>query len=125
MNRRICFAFVLGITAVGRESEPKFALSPVTMDCDQIACLVTFDVTNTSDGTLPLVYDISLSQNYIRDPDKSGLVVVGTADGSVDLPPSETKTVEVEVEVTEQPNGSKVAVFDSRTPKIVLELLSF
>ena len=124
MIRKICFVLFLGIAAVSCESEPKFALTPVTMDCDQSTCEVTFDVTNTSDGSLPLVYSISLNQNYIRDPNKSGMVVVGTADGSIDLAPSETKTVAVEVEVTEQPNGSKVLVFDSRTPKFVLKLLS-
>ncbi len=124
MIKKFCVVFLLGSAMVGCESEPKFALSAVTMDCDGNVCVVTFDVTNTSDGALPLVYDISLNQNYIRDPKKPGLVVVGTADGSVNLPPSETRTVEVEVEVSEQPNGSKVAVFDSRTPKFVLELLS-
>ena len=124
MIRKTCFTLFLGIAAVGCESEPKFALSPVTMDCDQSACVVSFDVTNTSDGMLPLVYDISLNQNHIRDPNKSGLVIVGTADGSIDLPPSETKTVAVEVGITEQPNGSKVVVFDSRTPKFLLELVS-
>jgi len=124
MIRKICFILFLGIAAASCESEPKFDVTPVTMDCDQSACVVAFKLTNTSDEMLPLVYNISLNQNYIRDPNKSGLVVVGTADGSIDISPSETRTVAVEVEVTEQPNGSKVVVFDSRTPKFVLELLS-
>ncbi len=123
MMKKLCLVFLLGIAMVGCEIEPKLALSAVTMDCDGDACVVTFDVTNASDGALALVYDISLSQNYIRNSNKSELVVVGTADGSIDLAPSETRTVEVEVEVSEQPNGSKVAIFDSRTPKFVLELL--
>jgi hypothetical protein len=95
------------------------------MDCDQSSCLVAFEITNTSKGALPLIYDISLSQNYIRDPNKSGLVVVGIADGEIELPPNETKKLEVEVAVTEEPNGSKVSVFDSRTPEIILEILDF
>ena len=93
------------------------------MDCDQGSCLVTFEVTNRSDGTLPLIYDISLSQNYRRDPNKSGLVIVGATDGAIDLPPHETKSIEIEIEVTETPNGSKVSVFDSRTPEFILEIL--
>ena len=124
MIRKICFALFLGTAAASCESEPKFDVSPVTMDCKKNACIVTFELTNISDRTLPLVYDISLNQNYIRDPKKSGLVVVGTANGSIDLPPSETRTVAVDVEVTEQPNGSKVVIFDSRTPKLVQKLLS-
>lgn len=103
----------LALALAGCESERKFALSPATMDCGQGSCVVTFDVTNTSEGTLPLIYDISLSQNHIRDPNKSGLVVVGAADGAIDLPPKETHTIEVEIEVTETPNGSKVSVLDS------------
>ena len=84
MIRRLYLTAFLGLALAGCESEPKFALSPVTMDCDQGSCLVTFELTNTSDGELPLIYDISLSQNYIRDPNKSGLVVVGAADGEID-----------------------------------------
>ena len=123
MIRRLYLTAFLGLALAGCESEPKFALSPVTMDCDQGSCLVTFELTNTSDGELPLIYDISLSQNYIRDPNKSGLVVVGAADGEIDLPPKETKRVEVEIDVSETPNGSKVSVFDSRTPDFILEIL--
>jgi hypothetical protein len=84
---------------------------------------VTFKITNTSEGTLPLIYDISLSQNHIRDPNRSGLVVVGVADGEIELPPNETKTVEVDVAVSEEPNGSRISVFDSRTPEFILEIL--
>ena len=123
MTRRIYLGAFLCLALAGCESESKFALSPVTMNCDQGSCVVSFDVINTSDGTLPLVYDISLNQNYIRDPNSSGLVVVGTADGSIDLPPNETRTIEVEIDVTETPNGSKVSVIDSQTPKFVLEIL--
>jgi sugar-phosphatase len=125
MIRRLYLTIILGFALTGCESEPKFALSPATMDCDQSSCLVAFEITNTSEGALPLIYDISLSQNYIRDPNKSGLVVVGIADGEIELPPNETKKLEVEVAVTEEPNGSKVSVFDSRTPEIILEILDF
>ena len=122
MTRTFYLAVFFVLALAGCESEPKFALSPVTMNCDQGSCVVSFDVTNTSESTLPLVYDISLNQNYIRDPNKSGLVVVGTTNGSIDLPLSETKTIEVEIDVTEAPNGFKVSVFDSRTPKFLLEI---
>ncbi len=125
MTRKIYLTIFLGLALAGCESEPKFSLSPATMDCDLGSCVVTFDVTNTSDGTLSLVYDISLSQNYIRNSNKSGLVVVGATDGSIDLPPKETKTIAVEIEVTEKPIGSKIFVFDSRTPKFILEILGF
>jgi len=86
--------------------------------------LVTFKLTNTSDGMLPLVYDIWLSQNYIRDPKKSGLVMVGAANGEVSLLPRETKTLVVKIEVTETPNGLNISVFDSRTPKFIFEILN-
>ena len=104
-------------------NEPKFSLGPVTMDCDQSRCLVAFDATNTSDGTLPLAYEISLFQNYIRDPNKAGIVVVGTTNGTIDLSPNEKKRVEKQVQVTEEPNGSKVEMYDLRTPKFILEIL--
>ena len=123
MIRNTYLVVFFGLALAGCESEPKFSLSPVTMNCDQGSCAVSFDVTNTSEGTLPLVYDISLNQNHIREPNRSGLVVVGTTNGSIDLPPSETRTIKVEIDVTEAPNGSKVSVFDSRTPKFVLEIL--
>ena len=123
MTKKIYVTLFLGLALVGCESEPKFALSPVTMDCSQGSCVVAFDVTNTSDGTLPLIYNISLTQNYIRDPNSPGLVEVGATDGAIDLPPMETKKIEVEVDVTETPNGSKVSIFDSRTPKFILEIL--
>ena len=113
--------FVLALA--GCESEPKVALSPVTMNCDQDSCVVSFEVTNTSEGALPLVYDISLNRNYIQDPNRSGLVVVGTINGLIDLPPSETRSIKVDIDVTDMPNGSKVSVFDSRTPKLILEIL--
>lgn len=123
MIRKLHLIVFLGLALAGCEGEPKFALSPATMTCDQSSCLVTFKVTNISEGTLPLIYNISLGQNHVRDPNKSGLVVVGAADGTIDLPPNEAKTIEVEIEVTETPNGSKVSVFDSRTPKFILEAL--
>ncbi len=123
MKRRLFFTVFLGLAFTGCESEPKFALNPATLDCDQGSCVVSFNITNTSEGALPLNYDISLSQNYIRDPNKSALVVVGAADGEIGLLPNESKTVEVDIDVTETPNGSKVSVFDSRTPKFVLEIL--
>ena len=121
MIRKLYIAVLLGVALAGCETEPKFTLSSVNMDCDQSSCVVSFDVTNASDGMLPLIYDVSLNQNYIRDPNRS-IVVVGTADGKVELPPTETKTIEVEIEVTEIPNGSKISMFDSRTPKIVLAI---
>ena len=96
-----------------------FSLQPATTNCDQGTCIVTIDVENTTAGELPLVYEISLSQNYIRDPDRSGLKVVGEANGEVNLSPHERMTFDVAVEVTEEPNGSKVTVFDSRTPKLL------
>jgi len=123
MRRRLYLAGILGLALAGCESESEFALSPATVDCNQGSCLVTFKMTNTSEGALPLIYDISLSQNKIRDPNKSGSVVVGIADGELELAPDETTTVEVEVEVTEEPNGSMVSVFDSRTPDFILEIL--
>jgi hypothetical protein len=123
MKRRLYLTGILGLALAGCESEPEFALSPATMDCDQGSCLVTFKITNTSERALPLIYDVSLSQNNIRDPSKAGLVVVGVADGELELPSNETATVEVEVEVTEEPNGSKISVFDSRTPDFILEIL--
>jgi len=123
MIRKLSLTVLVGLALTGCESESKFDLSPATMNCDQGSCVVTFEVTNTSERTLPLIYDISLSQNYIRDPNKSGLVVVGTTEGSIDLPSKETQAVKVSIEVTETPNGSKVSVFDSRTPNFILEIL--
>jgi hypothetical protein len=93
------------------------------MNCNQASCTVSFDVTSKSDDVLPLIYNISLNQNHIRDPHKSGLVVVGEADGAINLLPKESRTMEVEIDVTETPNGSSVSVLDSRTPELVLELL--
>ena len=101
MIRKLSLTVLVGLALAGCESESKFDLSPATMDCDQGSCVVTFEVTNKSEGTLPLIYDISLSLNYIRDPNKSGLAIVGAADGAIDLPLNETKTIEVEIEVTE------------------------
>jgi hypothetical protein len=63
MTKKIYFAVFLGVALAGCESVSKFALSPVTTDRDQGSCVVCFDVTNTSDGTLPLIYDISSHQN--------------------------------------------------------------
>jgi hypothetical protein len=120
MIRTIYLTVITGMALSSCESEPKLALSPATMDCVQGSCIVTFDVTNASDDTLPLIYEVSLSQNHVRGPGKSGLVVVGTANGAIDLPPKETKTVEIEIEVTETPNGSKVSVAGSRTPELIL-----
>ncbi len=111
MIRRLYLTAFLGLVLAGCESEPRFALSPVSMDCDQGSCLVALEITNTSDGELPLIYDISLSQNYIRDPNKSGLVVVGAADGEINIPPNETKRVEVEIDITETPNGGQRSPF--------------
>jgi len=125
MIRQFYLTVFLVLSLAGCESEPKFAVGPATMDCDKGLCLVTFEVTNTSEGTLPLIYDISLSQNYVRNPNRSGLLIVGAANGAIDLPSNETKKVAVEIEVTEAPNGSKVSVFDSRTPKFILEILDW
>lgn len=93
------------------------------MDCDRSSCVITFGVSNRSDGELPLIYDISLSQNYVRNPNRSGLVAVGVTEGDILLLPNESKTIEVDIEVSETPNGLKVRVFDRRTPRFVVELL--
>ena len=122
MIRKLSLTVLVGLALAGCGN---FDLSPVTMDCDQGSCVVTLEVTNTSESTLPLIYNISLSRNYIRDPNKSGLAIVGAADGAIDLPPKETKTIEVEIDVTETPNESKVRVFDSRTPEFILEMFEF
>lgn len=123
MTRQICLVIILGLVLASCGEQPNFSLGSVTMNCDQSVCAVSFDVTNESDGTLPLIYEISLFQNHVRSPNTSGLVVVGSGDGSIDILSSQTRTVEVEIEVTEKPNGSKVSVFDSRTPKFILEIL--
>lgn len=95
------------------------------MKCSESSCLVAFDVRNRSKGTLPIIYEIALSQHCIREPNKSGLIVVGSASGEFVLPPNDTKTLEVDVVVTERPDGSLVSVADSRTPGAVLEILGF
>ncbi len=121
--RRPYVSIVLGLTLTACANEPEFALSPATMDCEQGSCLVTFSITNASAEHLPLVYDVTLSQNPIGGPTRSGLIVVGTADGELNLPPNETRTVELEVEVTETPAVSKISVFDARTPDLIRQLL--
>ena len=113
----------LFISACSNESD--FSMGHATMNCEESKCLVALDVTNTSDEMLPLKYEFSLSQNYIRDPNKSGLVTVGAADGAIDLPPNETKSIEIEIEVTETPNGFMGKIFDSRTPEFIFEILGF
>ncbi len=114
---------LLGVALVGCEKQPQFSLGPVARDCAESSCTVTFDVTSTADSTLPLTYEISLYDDYIRGPSKSGLVVVGATNGSIELPSRETRAVEATIEVTETPKGSQISVFDSRTPKLILEIL--
>lgn len=72
-----------------------------------------------------MIYEIALSQNHVHDPDKSGLVNVGSARGTFELLPDERKTIVVDVEVTEGPNGSMVSVADSKTPHSILKILGF
>lgn len=121
--RTICLAMLLGVALVGCERQPQFSLGPVTRDCAESSCTVTFDVTSTSDSTLPVTYEISLYDDYIRGPSKSGLVVVGATNGSIELPSRETRVVKATIEVTDTPKGSQISVFDSRTPKFILEIL--
>lgn len=125
MSRRLNFIIVLGLALAGCESEPDFDLATATMDCSETSCLVTFVVSNRTEDRLPMIYEISLSQNYAHDPNKSGLVDVGSANGTFELLPEESKKIEVDVEVSEIPNGSMVSVADSRTPDSILEILGF
>jgi len=125
MIRKLSLTILVGLALAGCEMEPRFDLSTATMNCNHGSCRLTFNVTNRSDAALPLIYDILLSQNHIRDPSKSKLIIVGEADGAIDLQPNEAKKIEVDIEVTESPNGSKVSVFDSRTPEVILEILDF
>ena len=103
MSRRLHLTFVFGLVLAGCESE----------------------VGNRTEDRLAMIYDISLSQNYAHDPNKSGLADVGSANGTFELLPGERKKIEVDVEVTETPNGSMVSVADSRTPHLILEILGF
>ena len=125
MSRRLHLTFVFGLALAGCESEPDFDLGPATMDCSGTSCLVVFEVGNRTEDRLAMIYDISLSQNYAHDPNKSGLADVGSANGTFELLPEERKKIEVDVEVTETPNGSMVSVADSRTPHLILEILGF
>ena len=110
----LCF-FIL---ACGNES--KHSLSHSGMACEQSRCLISFDVTSTSDDMQHLVYEISLSQNnkFARNESELAnepeLVIVGTSKGEFDLSPGEKQEFEVAVHVTDEPDGSNVSVFDSK-----------
>lgn len=123
ITRKIHLAILLGMALAGCERQPPFSLGPVTRDCAESSCTVTFDITSTSERALAVTYEITLYDDYIRGPSKSGLVVVGATNGSIDLPPRETRAVRATIEVTEIPKGSQISVFDSRTPKFILEVL--
>jgi hypothetical protein len=112
---------LLAVTACSKSSD--VSLKPTTMDCDQGVCIVTIDVENVTENELPLIYEITLFQNYVRDSDRKGLKAVGETSGEVTLLSGERRTIDVTIEVTEEPNGSKVTFFDSRTPKFILEIL--
>ena len=118
-------AGILGLALAGCETEPDFDLGPAAMDCSETSCLVVFEVTNRTEHRLAMIYEISLSQNYVHDPAKSGLVDVGSTNGEFELMPEERKKVEVDVGVTETPNSSMVSVADSRTPRSILDILGF
>lgn len=123
MIRGIYLAVGLCAALAGCHSEPKFTRSPIVMNCNQGSCLVSFDLTNTSEDSLPLIYDISLYRMYGLDPEKMGRVEVGAANGSIEVSPTERETVEVEIEVTETPTGWAVSLSDSRTRKVNMEVV--
>ncbi len=109
----------------GCGSSPKFSVGALTRDCGADACQVSFDVTSSVDEDVPVYYEISLSQNFVNDPDRSGRLVVGTASGEVSLEALASQTVEVRVPISEAPNGVSVSVVDARTPGLYLRFVNW
>ncbi len=93
-------------------SQPlEYQLSPVAFECKEMDCDVTFDIQSFSENELSLTYKATLNQNFIRDPEKQGIVDVGAAQGEISLQPGEAVTVSRTIAVTILPNGAKVAIY--------------
>ncbi len=123
MIRSFLIAALCALVLAGCASESNFELTSTTMDCETTSCVVTFKVTNTSSRSMALDYEVWLSRNDVRESDNAEMVVVGTADGSIDLASEETRQIEVEVDVSASPNGSRVSVYSSRTPGFIRRIM--
>lgn len=101
---------LLTVMLIACGGPPKFQMFESELDCTETECVLVFDIENLTASELTLSFDISLTQNYVFDPAKSGLVVVGHKSGQYSLPPSQKVTFAEPVAVTEEANGSKLVV---------------
>jgi len=102
----LAFAFLS--TACNRSIE--FHIHPSTLECGETSCQLTFDVESLTESVLLLRYEATLTQNYVNDPNKTGIVNVGVSEDEFSLSPHERKTISCNITVDEQPNGSRVSI---------------
>ena len=117
------FILLCGLAVAGCGSESSYELSSATMDCRTNSCLVTFMVANTSDRSLSLDYQVSLHRNDETEPEDAREVVVGTAGGAIALWRDESRQIQINVDVSGSPSGSRVSVHTARTPALIRKIL--
>ena len=113
---RVACLLLLAAFLQGCGNSPKFKVAELTRECASDSCVVTFDIASLVEEDVPVYYEVSLSQNFVNDPDRSGRLVVGTASGEVNLEARASQTIKVSVPVTQAPSGVSVNVVDARTP---------
>ena len=106
----VSFVVALGLVASACSRSSDFRVHPSSINCEELSCVVSFDVESLSEDDLSLVYEATLSQNHAQDPNSSGIEDVGVGGGNLSLRPKERRTVTQTVVVSETPNGSKVIV---------------
>ena len=86
----------------------EFQMFESKLECTDCECVLFFDIENLTDRELLVNFDISLTQNYVWDPEKNGLIEVGHMEVEYAIPPSRKVTFIQPVSVTEKANGSKL-----------------